>query len=641
MPVLSVMAKAETFPPDLSKVHRRQEFALAFMREQSGLPSGKTHVCIVPDCGSAYTIVDKGQFGAAEKHLKKVHQLTFADLAARRKTQRNPGEGDATSMCVLTDIGERRLVYSHVDHNLPLAMWDDRYFKETLAAAYQKITVKSFRELVIKTADHIKAEHRAAAKMSTVTICIDLGTTHDMHTFAATVIARTETTTTTFVHTVEAIDSATADSLRPRIMRVIDDMRSQCDRIVAIVTDNGPNVVAACAGIGIPHIRCGAHTLQLFMKNFISNNTKLQAAKALMDLYSAYITKPCPTRWWSDVKSLQELEKFLASESAANPSNREYVDHLNTVKAAVAILERFLIRGRQLERDDTSIPEAMQLIHEMTSLDETDAVGIQRRFVKFAVCPVVVAVAVLHPGVDYSSFSEAEKDRAIEIIGTIGKDAEECAAIKKELVRLLTSDSRPANIWEPQGTSNRYPKLLSMMRSLNESAATEASVERYFSHQRLTHTCLRARMGEDLLAASATIRFRNKASRDQKAEDRKRARENDAKEDPVPAAAADAGAVVVVPAAAMVPHVPKSKREKLPKPVLTAAAATYFFDLFIRADTFARIEAKKSVVAFGEKGRSFKVSEKSGQRADKLTVSTSSEIVHDVLASEHRIKILN
>jgi len=61
-------------------------------------------------------------------------------------------------------------------------------------------------------------------------------------------------------------EGGSAAKIAERVREIMEEWNLN-GKVIGIVTDNGTNMIAACDLLGIPNLRCAAHTLNLCVKD--------------------------------------------------------------------------------------------------------------------------------------------------------------------------------------------------------------------------------------------------------------------------------------------------------------------------------------------------------------------------------------
>jgi hypothetical protein len=319
---------------------------------------------------------------------------------------------------------------------------------------------------------------------------------------------------------------------------VIQHLKEHRAKVVAIVTDNAANCVAAAKlahdVYATSHVRCFAHCLQLAIGRAMEHMPNVQQALTEAKGIAGW-PAPCATRWWSQLQSLQVMAK--RELPLVEPQLSLVKGHL---QQAIHELLPFRAIGRILEAEDTSLPLALKLWLNLESTTQ----GLPKLFLRDRLfrmhSELFLAVAVLSPHFDVNKMPPGTStwivDQLVPLFRTIltasGENEKHGPGIKQKLEAWLTrEDCRKPKIeahkrgdfhsfWSTVEMFERYRSLRIIATAINAMWASEAACERMFSHQALAHTRIRNRMTAELVDAEVLVRCRpDKRERDDEEDD--------------------------------------------------------------------------------------------------------------------------
>ena len=321
--------------------------------------------------------------------------------------------------------------------------------------------------------------------------------------------------------TFELNNDHTADNIAEALQRVAGSWGIS-NKVVAMVTDNAANIVAAVRMTGWMHIPCFAHTLNLvvsdaikadasihglkkkckqivtFFHHSVKSTEKLKEIQGQLGIPEHKLIQEVETRWNSTYYMFQRItEQHQAVTTALCLANRSDLCLTSTdvelLKAAVAVLKPFEATTREVSADkyvsiSKIIPLARSLQHltsgtdkDITLVTELTA-QLRRRFTNIESAHLLAISTLLDPRIKKLAFQDSGAVRQGE------------QWIIQEMAGLVPADSQPS-VDDTQSTSTEKTGLWDLFdakvaqsythRTGTSSATLEA--RKFFEEQIVPH----------------------------------------------------------------------------------------------------------------------------------------------------------
>ena len=259
-------------------------------------------------------------------HLKLKHPFEYGDMIAapgQEKPQKTVTQ--ASIQPSLAETLERKVKYKHgsprktlLDRDLlllfvqdlqPFSIVEDKGFRQFINDLDPKYQLPSRQEIARTLLPALYEEtksqlSRELCEASVIALTTDLWSSRHMQSFmtiTAHFISKEWMLKSCVLETPRFAMSHTAQNIADELTRVMSEWQIQ-SKFVAVVTDNASNVTSAVSKLGLTHIPCFAHTINLVV------NGAIQAVNSVSNIKKK--VKSIVTHFHCSVKSTDKLEEL-------------------------------------------------------------------------------------------------------------------------------------------------------------------------------------------------------------------------------------------------------------------------------------------------------------------------------------------
>ena len=140
------------------------------------------------------------------------------------------------------------------------------------------------------------------------------------------------------------LDEASASNICSHVIIALDELAKYEISIVASITDNARNMVAAMRQLSEVHpnilpLRCAAHVLNLIINDALSTVEFLKSSLLLLQKYivERKVSRYCETRWNSIFDLLVDLLKYIHQNESSKLENIEMIT--NAIEALTPLIQ--------------------------------------------------------------------------------------------------------------------------------------------------------------------------------------------------------------------------------------------------------------------------------------------------------------
>ena len=265
---------------------------------------GKTVICQIGNCKAKLSY--SGSTSGMNKHVNSRHPGTAQEISTKRSAPDSSiieEEDHAKKMKprqpTINEMHEKKIKFpeghprkKEIDNCIatmilkdlqPFSIVEDEGFKYLLKNLEPRYTLPS-RSTVSRTLlpkmngelrKKLKGELDAVDYIAITTDCWTSRATDSYITATAHFIDSEWNLRSVVLETVIMIEAHTSENLRKQLLNIFESWEIK-EKIVAIVSDNASNIKKAIKELGLPHVGCFAHTLNLVVKKALSSTGRLQ-----------------------------------------------------------------------------------------------------------------------------------------------------------------------------------------------------------------------------------------------------------------------------------------------------------------------------------------------------------------------------
>eukprot|EP00759_Apiculatamorpha_spiralis_P029921 PhF_6_TR31828/c1_g3_i2/m.47069 len=293
------------------------------------------------ECGRPFKMKTGSDCFSHCDHLNKQHTISFECWKAAQVAKLQAANPTLHRFTVSQTADAYRVVIEWaVDHGVPReALLDDRFrrISHGLEAEPPK-SRETLNDAVIGVSNLEKQEITTLINHQTVSLCVDGGSTHDLHTLAVVVVCKG----VAYPFALMEIGSGeTAESYKDIILKICADVKSSGAKVQHICAKKWAKEVGAFFTI------CMVHCLNLVMKRILD----LEASQTIIELGKQWKKwkPPVATRWWS---TFDEIERAKNSDDL-DLATRARMDKWLTEHVP------YRISGRYMEKNCCTVGDAL------------------------------------------------------------------------------------------------------------------------------------------------------------------------------------------------------------------------------------------------------------------------------------------
>lgn len=433
------------------------------------------------------------------KHLQDEHDInaTSQSIIAAKIAEKEPQKKQRELSLVARVSNSELELLALAEGFLPHMRVESFWFRKLVGPTLVIVKRHTVSAAMIELAAEKKQKALAMLANKQYTLVCDSGTVWDR---AFVVLAIAPPLRPILINAYFDDDFADGSQTGPELAKKIDSCSEECrgysKRCVAIVADNGSNMVSGTRLSNLFAVHCGAHILQLIVKDVLVNYEVVldeveKLRKEAQGKEQLHPPQVCPTRWNSTLRLAEYLWKNR--DHLAIEERMEIFTQINALIKTLNPYKQYTdaIQATSANTFTTAVVMTKLLRH------TTNKQIIENRLPMFFSVPLA-CIAFFAPNVGQDSLcgqntTTAQVDELFEVITVMMSEMkifdEDCVLKTKQeltayVIETRSVDAQPLsfqNFMKFISTLRTFPHLAQIILTCLQTTASEADAERFFS----------------------------------------------------------------------------------------------------------------------------------------------------------------